>query len=219
MPSRDEDRTTRARIRDAAIAYVAENGVAAASVRAIASAAGVSPGLVIHHFGSKEGLRVACDEYVAAWFQEQDAAASAAGTSADLLGSLREIGEGSLLRYLARTLAEGTRQSAELVDLMVKNAVAASTESVRAGMINPSRDDYARTAVLSIWSLGALVLHEHLARLLGEDITRDLTRAPRYLAASIEIMGQPLFTDAMYARARDGLAALTGEEPHETKEG
>ena len=51
-----EDLTTRARIRDAAIGLFGRDGFGPATVRAVASAAGVSPGLVIHHFGSKAGL-------------------------------------------------------------------------------------------------------------------------------------------------------------------
>ncbi len=52
-----EDLTARARIRDAALAQFAEYGFDRATVRGIAGAAGVSPGLVRHHFGSKNGLR------------------------------------------------------------------------------------------------------------------------------------------------------------------
>ena len=58
-----EDFTTVARIRDAAIEQFGQNGFSA-SVRSIATAAGVSAALVIHHFGSKEKLREACDAYV-----------------------------------------------------------------------------------------------------------------------------------------------------------
>src|SRR3954470_20873529 len=61
--SSTDDLTARARIRDAAIALMADRGTAGATVRDIAQAAGVSSGLVRHHFGSKEGLRDACDEY------------------------------------------------------------------------------------------------------------------------------------------------------------
>src|SRR5690606_12209361 len=57
------DLTTRARIRDAAIARFARDGFGA-SLRTIAADAGVSAGLVVHHFGSKDGLRAACDTYV-----------------------------------------------------------------------------------------------------------------------------------------------------------
>ncbi len=58
-----DDLTTRARIRDAAVVRFGREGFGA-SLRTVAADAGVSPGLVIHHFRSKEGLRLACDEYV-----------------------------------------------------------------------------------------------------------------------------------------------------------
>ncbi|MTL11753.1 TetR family transcriptional regulator, partial [Nocardia seriolae] len=47
-----DDLTTRARIRDAAITVFGEQGFGV-GVRAIAAAAGVSPGLVNHHFGDR----------------------------------------------------------------------------------------------------------------------------------------------------------------------
>src|SRR3954465_4118441 len=61
--SSSSDLTARARIRDAAIELFAERGVEAATIRDIAQAAGASSGLLRHHFGSKEGLRDACDEF------------------------------------------------------------------------------------------------------------------------------------------------------------
>ena len=59
-----DDRTAIARIRDAAIEQFGQHGFNV-GLRAIAEAAGVSAALVIHHFGSKEGLRKACDDYIA----------------------------------------------------------------------------------------------------------------------------------------------------------
>ncbi|MBO9522483.1 MAG: TetR family transcriptional regulator [Nocardioidaceae bacterium] len=50
---------TRAAILEAARALFAERGFAGASVRAIASAAGVDPALVHHYFGSKDDLFIA----------------------------------------------------------------------------------------------------------------------------------------------------------------
>lgn len=41
-----------------------ESGVDKTTIRQIASRAGVSPGLVIHHFGSKNGLREAVDDWI-----------------------------------------------------------------------------------------------------------------------------------------------------------
>ncbi|SPL95857.1 Transcriptional regulator, TetR family [[Actinomadura] parvosata subsp. kistnae] len=70
-PISEEDLTTRARIRDAAMTLFAEQGVKATTIRGIAEAAKVSPGLVQHHFGTKEALRLACDEYVLTYIRAQ----------------------------------------------------------------------------------------------------------------------------------------------------
>ena len=66
-----DDRTARARIRDEAIRVFSEHGFEATTVRRVADAAGVSPGLVIHHFGSMAGLRAACDAHVVATIEAQ----------------------------------------------------------------------------------------------------------------------------------------------------
>jgi AcrR family transcriptional regulator len=58
------DITAYARIRDAALKLYAERGAAATSVRAIAKAAGVSPGLVQHHFRTKADLQASLEGYV-----------------------------------------------------------------------------------------------------------------------------------------------------------
>ena len=53
------DLTAKARIRDRALLLFAERGPDRVTVRDVAVAADVSPGLVMHHFGSKAGLREA----------------------------------------------------------------------------------------------------------------------------------------------------------------
>lgn len=65
-----KDLTTRARLRDAALNLFAKHGFAATSTRAVAAEAGVSPGLVTHHFGSKEGLRQAVEDEVLRVFDD-----------------------------------------------------------------------------------------------------------------------------------------------------
>src|SRR5262252_4469110 len=58
------DLTSAARIRDAALEAFSARGVAGTSIRDVAKAAAVSPGLVQHHFRSKAGLRRAVDDFV-----------------------------------------------------------------------------------------------------------------------------------------------------------
>lgn len=58
--------TGRDRIVQAALREFADSGFDGASIRGIASRAGVSPALVQHHFGTKARLREECDQYVLA---------------------------------------------------------------------------------------------------------------------------------------------------------
>src|SRR6478735_5232273 len=64
----DADLTSRASIRNAALRLFGERGHDAVTIRDIAAAAGVSPALVLHHFGSKDGLRTQVDQYAAEAF-------------------------------------------------------------------------------------------------------------------------------------------------------
>jgi AcrR family transcriptional regulator len=200
----DPDRTARARIRDAAIVRFAEDGVDATSIRAVAAEAGVSPALVIHHFGSKDDLRVACDEHVAASVREQKRAVLGAGVGMDPLAALRANQQGPpLLRYLARTLVDGSPHVAELVDEMVADAVEYMEEGVAAGTLVPSERPRARATVLTIWSLGALVLHEHLGRLLGADLVGDPEGLGPYVRPAAEILTAGVLPEALLRQVED----------------
>lgn len=60
---------SRSRIRATALRLFAAQGAAATSLREVAREAGVAPGLVVHHFGGKDGLRSAVDEFVVDLFR------------------------------------------------------------------------------------------------------------------------------------------------------
>lgn len=68
-------------LRDTALTLFAERGVDAVSVRDVAAAAGVSPGLVVHHFGTKDALRQAVDDHVTGLIETM---LEAAGAELDL---------------------------------------------------------------------------------------------------------------------------------------
>ena len=212
------ERSARARIRDAAIATIAEVGPATATVRRIARAAGVSPALVIHHYGSMEQLRGHCDHHVAAEIRRLKSAAMAEGAGLDIVAAFRDSQAGPLLAYLAAVLVEDTPAVAQLVDEMVADALTYTHQGVAEGIIRPSADPTGRAVVLTVWSLGALVLHKHLDRLLGVDPTDpQFGRTPesaKYIGPVWEIYGSGLMTDDFTERARAALTALAdGEQP------
>lgn len=208
----DDDRTARARIRDAAIVCFAERGVAGTSVRAIAAAASVSPGLVIHHYGSKDALRVACDQYVVERIYEVKAEATAAGLGMNPIAPVDALAaDPPIAGYLARALVDDSSHVADLVDALVANGVALSEQAVANGLMNPAPDEYARAAVITIWSLGALVLSHHLLRLLGGSelapTGQALAQSPAYLSAVIDILANPPLTETTGQLYRAALAA------------
>lgn len=202
----DEDRTARARIRDAAIARFATQGAAATSVKAIAGDVGVSPALVFHHFGSKDGLREVCDKYVLETIEVQKRDALAAGPRLDILAALRSQGAGPpVLRYLARMLIDGSPAAAALVDGMVEVGQTAWEEGVRSGMLVPVDNRQDLIAVLALWSLGLLVLHEHAERLLGVDITGEAEQQQRYVRVAMQAL-RGLFTAEAFEHSQRTLA-------------
>ncbi len=201
-----DDRTTKARIRDAAIASIAEHGISGTTARKVASAAGVSPGLVIHHYDSMEGLRSACDAHVATTIREFKERAISGGPTMDILAALRDAPSGPLMGYLAQVLADDSPAVAKLVDDLVNDAEDYTQQGVESGILRPSQDPRGRAVVLTVWSLGALVLHQHLERLLGIDLTDpDFLTSPAtaaYAAPIYEIYGGGIFEEAFAAQTR-----------------
>lgn len=103
------------RILDAAILLFGEHGVRGTTMKAIADEAGVSPALIVHHYGTKEGLRSACDDYVADAIRTHKEQTIGDDPQLDPLIALRHLKHGRpLLRYLIRTLTEGGSHAAAL---------------------------------------------------------------------------------------------------------
>lgn len=180
------DLTARARILDAALDQFAEHGFDGATIRGIATAAGVSPGLVQHHFGSKEGLRGACDDAVLTLVRRKIAATDDGRiTSPGVLAALY-AGARPLARYMARAVADGSSAGAALMDEM-----AAGTEQFLSRNW-PQRfpPDSSRTrdaaAALVAQSAGTIVLHEHVARRMGLEPWTDVL-SPRLGLAQLDV--------------------------------
>ncbi|QUR68041.1 TetR/AcrR family transcriptional regulator [Mycobacterium spongiae] len=207
------------RIRDAAIALFADNGFKGTNMRAIAAKAGVSAASVVHHYGSKDALVVECDRHVAEIIRERKRSGMRSGPGFDPVAALREAREGPpVLRYLAVRLADRSPQVAALVDDMVADAAAYLADGVESGMMRPTNYPYTRAVVLTIWSLGALVLHEHLERLIGVDIVNtpeSPTAGSAYVGPVLEILTDGIVDPDVAARMK----AAFVDEPTLTTDG
>ncbi|MBU7597950.1 TetR family transcriptional regulator [Streptomyces sp. P38-E01] len=149
---------TATRIREAAIARFGRDGFDA-GLRAIAADAGVTAGLVVHHFGSKDGLRRACDARVLRLIREEKAKTLTSGTSEMLLTQLAEVERfAPLVLYLLRSLQAGGELAAELIVQLTTDAEKYLTAGEAAGVILPSRDRAARARYLAYQSAGGMLL-------------------------------------------------------------
>ena len=154
--------TAAARIRDAAIEQFGQHGFNV-GLRAIADAAGVSAALVIHHFGSKQGLRKACDDYVA---EEIRSAKSESLRSADPATWFRQMAEiesyAPMMAYLVRSMQSGNELAKTFWQRMLQNAEEYLEEGVRAGTLKPSPDPKARAKFLGLTGGGGFLLYLQL---------------------------------------------------------
>src|ERR1700754_4851912 len=161
-----DDLTARARIRDAAIRLFGENGIEGASIRDIAAEAGVSSGLVRHHFGSKESLRDACDRYAKDRMLEigKELTEEADLTTLDPL-ALHPVAF-PLQLYIVRSMMDGSETATALFLEAVDSVEQWSTEYG----IRP-KDPRGYAAALAAIKLSVFVFRDQVSKALGEDIT------------------------------------------------
>lgn len=208
---RSIDLKASARIRDAAIEQFGRHGFGV-GLRAIAEAAGVSAALVIHHFGSKEGLREACDDYIAEEIRQQKSEAIRSTDPATWFAQMAEIESyAPLMAYLVRSMQSGSRLGTTLWRRMIDNAEDYLDEGVRAGTVKPSRDSHARAKYLAMTSGGGfllyLQLHETPAdlRAVLRDYAKDMT-LPALEVYTEGLMTDRTMYDAFLAQAEQGEA-------------
>ncbi|MER7080634.1 transcriptional regulator, TetR family [Saccharopolyspora kobensis] len=198
-----EDLTARARIRDAALRHFGEHGFDRATIRGIAETAGVSSGLVRHHFGSKEALRDACDAHLA----------KALGKINDQVRADSSPGEvnyvavagavfGPYRAYVLRALTEG--RAAPVFDELVRLGAQWLAEADEKRSDAPEVPREARATVGAAMALSVAVLHEHVSRGLGVDVFSP-EGADLLARALLDIYSHPYLSPEEAAEMRDRL--------------
>lgn len=192
-----EDLTARARIRDAAITVFGKHGFDA-PLRLIAEHAGVSPALVIHHYGSKVKLRVVADDHVSALIAEAKTEFIADQAPGTLLTQLAQLDDYAwILGYLMKSVATGGALAQAMFDQMVSDAETYIDLGVRAGTLTPSRDPAARARMLAAMGLGSLLL---MLSLRAPEEVVDYGALMRqweieHMLPTLELYTEGLFTD------------------------
>lgn len=222
MRSSAEDFTTRARIRDAAIGLFGRDGFTRATVRAVAHAAGVSPGLVIHHFGSKEGLRGACDQHVlaqtASQGRDKSDPASTRQLIQDYLGNPEQYAHE--IAYIRQSLSDESDAGDAFFDAVVRQTHDIINAGIEAGTIRRFDDVRSTAVVIASNSLSILMLGRHLSRSLGAATPEPHGIGPELLRQltlpALEIYTHGFYTDSRFLDgAREALQQGTTNQGRE----
>jgi len=172
---------TAERIRDAAVSEFAAHGFARTTVRKVAAAAGVSPGLVIHHFGSKDGLRAACDDHVfeAATEIKRENAAASPSLIAEML---TEGPLGVYAEYLMKSMLDPSEQGQRFFDHYIEVIEQIIEEGFAGYTLRKAEDRRAQSTTIAMLALAPMMLEPRIRHALGtEDLQGTMTRLVPYL--------------------------------------
>ena len=208
---RSADLTAAARIRDAAIEQFGQHGFAV-GLRTIAEAAGVSAALVIHHFGSKDGLRKACDDYIAEEIRSGKSEAMRSTDPATWFAQMAEIESyAPLMAYLVRSMQTGGDLAKTLWQKMIDDAEEYLDDGVRTGLLKPSRDPRARAKYLSITGGGGFLLYLQM-----HENPTDLRAVLRDYARDMVLPALEIYTDGLMADSTMYDAFLVADDQGES---
>lgn len=209
--TRSDDLSTRARIRDAAIALFGQRGFAETSVRTIAQRAGVSAALVIHHFGSKDELRSDCDDFVVDSFLSEKDELTGEHPSNAMQSWLSDVDQfGPYIDYLARMLTDSSAAGDHLFDALLSATARMLDKQKQLGIVRQSTDPEVTALYVTLYGIVPLVLRQHVARALGGPAL-DAAVLRRSTLPILDLYTNGLYTDSrILDAARDALERTAG---------
>jgi TetR/AcrR family transcriptional regulator, regulator of cefoperazone and chloramphenicol sensitivity len=177
----DDDLTAKARIRNAAFTLHASRGEANTTLREVARAAGVTHGLVVHHFGNRDGLRRAVQRHMLDLLRHAIDRASAEGGLAE--GGAAEVGRArdasvarmfaehpAYLAYLRRALVDPDQLDTELLGLFADFTLV-QVRTLRAeGVATSDAPEQVQALAITLRELGPRLL-EPMVRQLWTHLT------------------------------------------------
>jgi AcrR family transcriptional regulator len=187
-----EERSSVERIRNAALKSSATYGTSTTSLRAVAAAAGVSVGLVQHHFANKAGLVKAVDDHVLGLV----IAAIAPPLAEPPADSIAEMGsrvtrivaeQPDIVDYLGRALIDGSPLGTTIFDTLAGLGMARWNKRNERGETRPEVDLTWAALNALVLPLGTLILRGHIERQLPESFT-----TPAQLERSQDSVNTPL---------------------------
>jgi len=199
------DLTARARILDAAIGIFADQG-GAASIRTIAAAAGVSPALITHHFGTKEALKAECDERVLDAYTELKMAGIANPAASMSLVDGTDEAEAervsAMSAYMLRAFLDGGDTAREFYRRLVAQMSEIMSAAVAEGMVRPVCVDENHLRYLAGTTLGFMLVQFVIdppatSRQFYDSVTSD----PGVLDAMLDVLTNGAFANDLVLTA------------------
>ena len=171
-----------------------EKGFESVSVREITNAAGVSPGLLIHHFKSKEAFIEACIEDV---FGEV-LSFKTEPNPLDITSQLNKWKSNpefykTPLRFFKAVMASKTDYSKQLFELFLEGSRTVLEDGIEKGLVNKPSSLEMTNLVLAVNSLGTILLSDYIRDQLGGEFT-DPEYAQGFMQASLEIYTNGVYT-------------------------
>ena len=160
----EKDLTAKARIRNVALTRYAREGEDRVSMRSIAADAGVTVGLVQHHFGNKEGLRDAVEDLIVDYHVRALATVPTQGdpravSDARNLAVHRMLDANpAMVDYMRRVLLHPSTEANPLLTRLTELTRSEIVKLRAAGIASPDRSEAEQTVSLMMQQLGRLFL-------------------------------------------------------------
>jgi AcrR family transcriptional regulator len=192
-----DELTTIERIRDAALRSFATHGSSDTSLRSVAAAAGVSLGLVQHHFATKAGLIKSVDDYVlelVVTAMAQPLPEPPADSVAEIGGRVTRIitEQPDLAGYVGRALVDGSPLGATIFDTLMTVGKVRWYERAERGEIRSDVDLTWAAMNALVLALAAISLRTHIDRHLPAPLTAP-AQLQRWEAAVNSLLRDGLF--------------------------
>jgi AcrR family transcriptional regulator len=178
-----EDPSSIERIRIAALRTFGTYGTSSTSLRTVAEAAGVSVGLVQHHFVNKAGLIKAVDDHVMSVVVETiaepippppaDSVAEMGSRVTRIVAEHPDIAD-----YVGRALIDGSPLGTSIFDTLTAFGIARWNQRSERGETRPETDVTWAALNSLVLALGTMIMRGHIERQLPEPLTepRQLER-------------------------------------------
>nr|WP_070959296.1 TetR/AcrR family transcriptional regulator [Hyphomonas sp. Mor2] len=186
-----EENDGRTRLIKTAMALFADRGIDGVTVRQIAAAAGVSVGLINHHFGSKEGLAEEVDKYFLSVFDDFPGVSDSErpflfetphSELIDVWMADRQDNADDLFAYFKRSLLDERELGAKLFDRMYTSIQEALTKLDAHGELRDDADRLWLPFLVIYLELGTALLRPQVERILGKPVFEKELWARRHRA-------------------------------------